>query len=271
MNSFYIVATPIGNIKEISERAIDVFKKTEIFFCEDTRVTKKLLELLNIDYSNKKFVINNLITENDLDINENVFKNKICCLVSDAGYPLISDPGYNLVSKLMKLNIKIEVVNGPSAFVHALIASGLPINKFYFAGFLSSKKSEKISELHELKKIKTTIILYEGSNKILSTLDDIEQVLNDPEISVCKELTKINEKIYSGRVSEIKSQIDTRGEFVIVINNNNSLIKLTDEDIINESMKLIKKGLDKKTVSKMISYKYDMKSNIIYDLLLKNK
>lgn len=272
MNSFYIVATPIGNIKEISQRAIEAFEKSSVFFCEDTRVTKKLLDLLNINYSNKKFIVNNLQTENNLTLSKELIENNNCCLVSDAGYPLLSDPGFSLLNKLKNVNTKVEVVNGPSALIHALIVSGIQMNNFYFAGFLSGKQSEKKNQLFNLKKINTTLVIYEGVNKVNSTLDIIEEIFPDSNIAVCKELTKLNEKVYFGKAKKIKNDISLKGEFVIVIDNNSSFPELEDDFIINEGIQLLKKGIDKKTASKMISYKYNIKSNKIYDLLLsKNK
>ncbi len=269
MNSFYVVATPIGNLKEISERAKESFEKSAIFFCEDTRVTKKLLEMLKIDYSNKKFIVNNLLTENNLSINKELIENNNCCLVSDAGYPLLSDPGFVLINKLKDYNTKIEVVNGPCAIIHALIVSGIQMNNFYFAGFLSATSSEKRNQLFNLRKINTTLVLYEGVNKIISTLELINEVFPNNNIAVCRELTKLNETIYFGKAKDIKDEINLKGEFVIVIDNNIISDELDESLIINEINKLIKKGIDKKTISKMISYRYDLNSNDIYNLILK--
>lgn len=268
MRSFYIVATPIGNIKEISERAVEAFSNSDIFFCEDTRVTKKLLDLLNIDYSSKKFIVNNLQTENNLLISKDLIENHNCCLVSDAGYPLLSDPGFSLVSKLKKMDIKIEVINGPSALLHALIVSGIQMNNFYFAGFLSAKHSEKKNKLFDLKKIKTTLVIYEGVNKIASTIELISEIFPKNNIAICKELTKMNEKVYFGKAKEIKDKINLKGEFVIVIDNNVEE-KISNDLIENEAIQLLKKGIDKKTASKMVAYKYNLKSNMVYDLILK--
>lgn len=270
MKNFNIVATPIGNLKEITQRAIEAFNESEIFFCEDTRVTKKLLELLNIDYYSKKFITNNLQTENNINLSKEIIENNNCCLVSDAGYPLVSDPGYNLVRRIREFNTNINIINGPSSVIHALIASGIKMNNFYFAGFLSVKETEKTKTLMDLKNINSTIVIFEGVKKLKSTLEVISNIFKENNISVCKELTKMNEKVYHGKAKDLIDSIDYKGEFVIVIDNND--IKnnsIDDECLISEMERLISKGTDKKTASKMVGYKYDLKSNYLYDLLIK--
>lgn len=140
MQKLYVIATPIGNISEVSIRAIDAFKESKIVYCEDTRVIKKLLSLLNIKLDDKKFISLTGFNEKNVIEKIELDKKNITCLVSDAGYPLISDPGFCLINFAIKNNINIEIINGPSALMHALVASGFATNSFYFCGFLDNKR-----------------------------------------------------------------------------------------------------------------------------------
>ena len=267
MNNFFVIATPIGNINEISRRAINALEKSNIIFCEDTRVTKKLLSLLEINYSNKKFIVNNAFSDEQENISLEMIENNICSLVSDAGYPLISDPGYGIVNFLNSNNINYEVVNGPCSIIHALMVCKFPINNFYFYGFLRSKQNQKNNELYEIKKINSTIILFESSHKILNTLNDIKKIFGDIKISVCKELTKKNEKVYHGNISQIIKDININGEFIIVFNNEIKQETINNDLLKNELNNLLKSSIDKKTACKMVAYKYNLKPNALYDLI----
>ncbi len=272
MSSFYVIATPIGNLSEISNRALEAFNNASIIFCEDTRVTKKLLQSLNIDYTNKKFYVVNAYSESEATFDSEQIKSNDCCLVSDAGYPLISDPGFKLIQFLNDNEIKYEVVNGPCAIIHALLISKFPTNSFYFYGFLNASKETKLRELNEIKSINSTIVLYESVHKLINTLDCIKEVFGDIIISVCKELTKLNEKVYHGMISEIKDQIELKGEFVIVFENKKiNKTDIEESNIKFELSKLIKSNIDKKTACKMVGYKYDIKPNKLYDLIKDEK
>ncbi|MGL5591629.1 MAG: 16S rRNA (cytidine(1402)-2'-O)-methyltransferase [Mycoplasmoidaceae bacterium] len=271
MNNFYIIATPIGNINEINSRAKEVITSSRIFLCEDTRVTKKLLNNLSIPIKDKKFIICNEFSESsEIDNILKHLKNEDCVLVSDAGYPMISDPGYIIKKHLNKNNITPIIINGSCSIIHALLLSDYPCNNFYFNGFLSKKKQKKIDELFKLKKINSTIVLFESVHNLLETLDDIKHVFGDIQINVCKELTKKNETKYSGKISEIISQIDLRGEFVIVFQN----LCEDNEDmnsLLFEIDKLEKKGTKTKEACKMVAYKYGVKVNSLYDLYMEKK
>lgn len=267
MNKFYIVATPIGNLSEVSKRAIEVFEKTTTFFCEDTRMTKKLLKSLEINYSEKKFFICNNYNDNmDQSVIQKALKVGHCSLVSDAGYPLISDPGYGVWKVLNILRVTPEVINGPTAICHALILSGLPTNNFYFHGFLSTNNATKQLQIEKISKIETTIIIYEGVHKIIKTLEHLKTFFGDIEVCVVKELTKMNETKYKGIISSVIPQIDLRGEFVILFENKISN-KMTDTQLIEEINKLVKSGTRKKDACKIIAYKYNLKSNDLFKMI----
>lgn len=272
MKHLYVIATPIGNISEISQRAINAFTNTQIVYCEDTRVTKKLFNLLNIDYKNKKFISVTGFNEQDIVDKIPLNSNEISCLVSDAGYPSISDPGYCIVNFAIKNSVKIEIINGPSAFTHALVASGFSTNNFYYLGFLSNKFSKLLEQLMEVKKIKTTIIIYESVHRIIDTLKNIKNVFSSQvKIVVAKELTKMNETIYRGSINEIINTINLHGEFVIVIDNNVELLDNSNENDLNsylvEVKKLISKNNSDKMACKMVAYKYNVKSKDLFNAL----
>lgn len=271
MNNFYIVATPIGNISEISIRAKEVIVSSKIFLCEDTRVTKKLLNNLDIPITDKKFIICNEFSESgQIDKILKYLETDNCVLMSDAGYPMISDPGYVIKKHLNKNNIIPIIINGSCSIMHALLLSDFPCNNFYFNGFLNKKKQKRIEELLRLKKINSTLVLFESVHNLLETLEDIKHVFGDIKINVCKELTKKNETKYSGCISDIISQIDLRGEFVIIFKNENE----NNNDInslIFEIDKLVKKGTKTKEACKMVAYKYNAKVNSLYDTFMEKK
>lgn len=269
MIKFYIIATPIGNLKEINQRAIDAFSNSNIIYCEDTRVTKKLFNLLNISLSKKIFISINGFNEKEIVEKINFNNNEsVSCLVSDAGYPMISDPGYILTNELIKRNVKIEVVNGSCSIIHALVISGFPTNNFYFSGFISNSDEERKTCLLNLKSINSTLIILESVHKIRKTLESIKEIFGENvQIIVAKELTKLNECIYRGSIDHIIENIDYRGEFVIVINNN-STKKINDFNLyLNEVNKLIKKGTQEKVACKMVGYKYDVSSKELFNTL----
>jgi len=224
LNGLYIIATPIGNMLDITIRAIEILRRSEVILCEDTRVTFRLLSFYGI--TPKKLICMNDIKENkSLENYINIIKeNKMVSLVSDAGTPMISDPGFKLVRSIINEGGRVYSVPGPSASIAALVLSGFPTNSFLFCGFLNVKKGKKIKQLTALRNINTSIILYESPFKIISTLKAIREVFSgNLEISVSREITKKFEDTVRGNISEIIEKFeksDTKGEFVIVINNN---------------------------------------------------
>lgn len=215
----YIVATPIGNLKDISLRAIEVLKSVDLIACEDTRHSKILLEHYGITTPTTSFFQHNRITKAEY-LMRLLKEGKSVALISDAGTPGILDPGYNIINLAIKNNIEVVFVSGPTAFVHALVLSGKPAHSFIFEGFLSNKPKARQNRLQELAGLKRTVILYESCHRILATLADIRNTFGDKEIVVCRELTKKFEEIKRGKVSAIIEHFKSskvRGEFVIVI------------------------------------------------------
>jgi 16S rRNA (cytidine1402-2'-O)-methyltransferase len=215
----YIVATPIGNLKDITLRALDVLKNADLIACEDTRHTKILLDNFGIKTPTTSFYQHNRFVKAEYLIRL-LKENKNIALVSDAGMPGILDPGYNLVNLAVKEKIAITVIPGPSAFVNALVLSGKPAHEFYFAGFLPPKKISRQNRLRELSKLKCTFVFYESCHRIAATLEDISAVFGDKEIVVTRELTKKFEEAKRGSAREIQQEFKkqgTRGEFAVVI------------------------------------------------------
>lgn len=215
----YIVATPIGNLKDITLRALEVLKSVDLVACEDTRHTKILLEHYGIKTSTTSFFQHNRITKAQ-HLLKLLQEGKSLALVSDAGTPGILDPGYNIINLAIKNNIPITVIPGPTAFVNALVLSGKPTHQFYFAGFLPNRAQARRNRLKGLAKLDTTIVFYESCHRILATLEDIQAVFGEKEIAVARELTKKFEEVKrssAGKLSEEFRRQKPRGEFIIVI------------------------------------------------------
>lgn len=215
----YIVATPIGNLKDISLRGIEVLKGVDLIACEDTRHTKILLDHYGIRTPTTSYFQHNQITKGTYLLGL-LKQGKTIALVSDAGTPGILDPGYHIINSAIKNNIEITYIPGPAAFVNALVLSGKPSHEFLFAGFLPNRKMARQNRLKELSKLKYTLVFYESCHRILSTLADMVEVLGEKEIVVVRELTKKFEEVKRGKASDILEELikqKPRGEFVVVI------------------------------------------------------
>lgn len=217
--SLYIVSTPIGNLEDISFRAIQVLKNADLIASEDTRITNFLLQ--QYDIKNKTISYYSMVESSKLDyLIEELKTGKSIALVSDAGTPCISDPGNILVSESIKNNIEVFSVPGCSALIHALVLSGFSTKKFYFQGFLPQKKGRQ-TLLKELSRLKMPLIIYESPYRIYRTMKDISEFFGNKEIAVSRELTKKFEQTLRGKVKILlNNNIKSKGEFVIIINNN---------------------------------------------------
>lgn len=215
----YIVATPIGNLKDISLRAIEVLKTVDLIACEDTRHTKILLTRYGISTPTTSYFEHNKITKGEYLIGL-LRQGKDIALVSDAGTPGLLDPGYNIINSALQNNIPLTVIPGPAAFVNALVLSGRPAHKFIFEGFLPPRTLARQNRLKMLAQLKYTLIFYESSHRILSTLKDIQAVFGDREMVLARELTKKFEEVLRGRplaIAEALKKAAPKGEFVVVI------------------------------------------------------
>tara|TARA_Y100000590_G_scaffold70929_3_gene77803 strand:+ start:8381 stop:9073 length:693 start_codon:yes stop_codon:yes gene_type:complete len=214
----YIVATPIGNLEDISFRAIRILKESSLIAAEDTRQTKKLLNHYNISTPTLSYFEHNRFTRIPQIVNH-LNTGKDVAVVTDAGTPGISDPAYKLIRAAIEKNARVEAIPGPSASITALVASGLPTDRFIFEGFLPNKKGRK-GKLERLASIDATIIIYESPKRIQRTLKDILEYIGNRPAVIGRELTKMHEELIRGKVSELLSyfnQNTPRGEFVIMI------------------------------------------------------
>lgn len=226
----FLVGTPIGNLKDITLRALEVIKESDIVAAEDTRQTIKLLNYFNIK---KAMISYHKFNENDksLDIIDEIESGKKIALVTDAGMPGISDPGSVIVKKCIEKNIEFEVIPGATALITGLVYSGLDSSKFVFRGFLPRGNKERREIIEEIKDYRDSIIFYEAPHRLKSTLSFLLQEIGDRKVAICKELTKLYENILRGNISEILEYYEKnnpRGEYVIVMEGK------SDEEIENE-------------------------------------
>lgn len=213
----YLVATPIGNLEDITLRAIRTIKEADIVVAEDTRQTLKILNHLEMQKPMISYHRHSS-EERKIEIIDKIISGKNIALVSDAGTPVISDPGEEIVKLALEKGIQVVPIPGPCALITAIIASGLETKEFTFFGFLPMNKKLRNEKLNELSIAKNTSILYEAPHKIVQTLKDLEKVINTRKIVLARELTKIHEEFISGTANELIDKLENpKGEFVIVI------------------------------------------------------
>ena len=264
----YLIATPIGNLSEFSPRALETIKEMDLIGAEDTRNTGDLLNKFGIKKS-----LFSLREHNEIEASEYLIKQikegKKVAYMSDAGYPGISDPGYLLTKLALENDIAVSVISGPSAFISALVSSGLDTSHFYFHGFLSPKENEAKTELEELKDKKETLIFYESPHRINQTLKVLLEVLGDRKISLHRELTKLNEENIVGNLSELVAidESTLKGEMVLVIEGNKDFKSLSEQEIIDKVNYFISKNMSKKDAIEVVSEIYGVRKNLIKDLI----
>lgn len=265
----YLVATPIGNLDDITLRAIKVLKEVDFIAAEDTRHSLKLLNHLEITKPLISYHRHNEDVKSELLI-EKLNNNKNIALITDAGTPGISDPGEEIVKQCIEKNIKIVPIPGACAFVNALICSGLDTTEFSFIGFLPLNKKNRKEKLDKIKKCTTTSILYEAPHKLITTLKDLSEILENRKIVLAKELTKIHEEFIFGTANELLEKLENpKGEYVILIeksdiseiNNTDFLNNLSLEEHYNY---YLKQGLSKNEIIKKISKDRHVNKNEIY-------
>lgn len=266
----YLVATPIGNLKDISVRAIETLNEVEYIACEDTRNTSFLLKQFNI---NKPLISYHKHNEQECSMKLITLlkEGKSIAVVSDAGYPGISDPGSIIVQHCIENDIPVSIIPGPNAFLPALIGSGLETTHFFFNGFLSSKPSLRKKELEQLKELNVTLIFYESPHRIKETLNDMYDILSDRNACIVREISKLHEEYIYGKLSELITIDDTslKGEMVIIIEKNKNEISYDDNQLLKMLNNLINTGLSLKDAAKQISELTGVKKNYIYQLGLK--
>ena len=271
----YLVATPIGNLGDISQRAIDVFQEADFIAAEDTRVTVKLLNHFNIKKPLVSYYEHNQI-ESGSKILSRIIAGETCALVSDAGTPAISDPGSGLAGLCWENGISVVAIPGPCAAISALILSALPTGRFTFEGFLSTVKKRRFEHLAELKNEKRTMIFYEAPHKLRQTLKDMSSAFGeDRKISISRELTKIHEETIHTTIAgaiEHFSQTSPRGEFVLVINGleeESAPQPLSPQECIPTVFKYIDEGMSLRDAVKKCSFEMGVSKKELYDLAVK--
>ena len=265
----YLIATPIGNLGEFSPRAIEVINQMDLIAAEDTRNTGDLLHKFNIEKPLFSLREHNEV-EASLNLINQIKNGKKVAYMSDAGYPGISDPGYILTKLCLENDIAVSTISGSSAFINALVRSGLDTSHFYFYGFLSAKENEAKEQLEELKSKKETLIFYESPHRIIKTIKLLFEVLGDRKVSLQRELTKINEENILGTLSELISldEATLKGEMVIVIEGaKENDASISDKEIIRLVNSLVDKGLSKKDAIEFVSEVTKVRKNHIKDII----
>jgi 16S rRNA (cytidine1402-2'-O)-methyltransferase len=216
----YLVSTPIGNLEDMTFRAVRTLREADLIACEDTRHTSKLLQHYGIDRPTISYHEHNE-SERSLDLLNRLQNGETIAVVSDAGTPLISDPGYRLVSAATATGITVTAIPGAFALLTALAASGLPTDEFHFAGFLPPKTGQRRKELERLAELNCTVVLYEAPHRIVDALEDIGEVYGDARMVVTRELTKLHEEFLRGTAESILLELNARpsikGEMTIVV------------------------------------------------------
>lgn len=267
--NLYLVATPIGNLEDITLRALKILKEVDLIAAEDTRNTLKLLNhfgiskpLISYHRHNEEIKCDNLITK--LQDGENI------AIVSDAGTPGISDPGEIIVKKAIENNIKIIPIPGACAAINALICSGLDTRQFTFLGFLPLNKKLRKEKLEEIKNKKDTVILYEAPHKLKNTLQDLKNILDNRQVVLARELTKIHEEFIYGTIDEIIEKADNlKGEMIILIEGISMTFSSAENELnslsFDEHFEYYKNlGFDKKEIIKKIAKDRGLNKNKVY-------
>ena len=264
--TLYLIPTPIGNMEDITLRALNTLKDVDVIFCEDTRVTNQLLRHYNIS---KKLISSHNFNEanNKQKLLDYLGQNLKVGLVSDRGTPIISDPGYELAKAAIENGYNVVSLPGPTALIPALTSSGISPMPFYYYGFLNSKESARKKELEKLKNVEATIILYEAPHRIKKTLEDLKNVFGkDRKMSISREISKKYEEIYRGTVWEIIEQDNEyKGELVIVVEGNKEKNTFENLTIIDHVNMYINDGMSVMDAIKEVAKERNMKKSEIYN------
>lgn len=267
----YIVGTPIGNLGDLSPRAIEVLDSVDFIAAEDTRVTLKLLNHFGIKKEMVSYFEHNKRERGEI-ITSRILAGENCAICTDAGMPAISDPGEDLVRMCHELGIKVESVPGPTAFATALALSGMEVGRFTFEGFLSVSKKSRREHLDELVNEKRTMVFYEAPHKLITTLNDMYKYLGDREISLVREITKLHEEVIKTTLGEACSMYNDdnkpRGEYVLIIAGKAEQEEITLDKAIEMAQSLVDGGMSVNSAAKEIAGSTPFKKSDIYKALL---
>ena len=271
-NGLYIVSTPIGNLKDITLRAVEILKKSDFILCEDTRISKNLLNKYEIK---SKLIPNHKFNEkkNTLKVIEYLKSKKIISLISDAGTPTISDPGLILVNECIKNNIKIIPIPGPSAVSTAMSISGFS-DQFFFYGFLPDKKQQIINELKRLSGFSSTLVFFVSPKKINKAIPEIKKNFKDRKIVICREITKLYEEFLRVNINELSEfKSEPKGELTVVISEK-KITQKNSKNLSESDINIINKMIDKLTIKEitdLICQNNKVSKKLVYNYCLKLK
>ena len=272
-NELYIVSTPIGNLKDITIRALSILKNCNLIACEDTRVTKKLLSSYKIKSKNLVSLHEHSSKQKLIFLIDKIKKGESIALVSDAGTPVISDPGIKLIVLAINNGIKVTPIPGPCAVTASLVGSGLASDKFFFIGFLPNKKNQRINTLNKYEKVNSLLIFYESAKRIKETINDMFSIFGNRKCVIARELTKYYETFYRGDLIKFKNiKENLKGEITIIISppeNKKKEISNIDNVEIKKIISFTKKKLSTKDLSELLSIIYKKPKKIFYTKLIK--
>ena len=269
----YLVATPIGNLEDITYRAVRVLRECDAIACEDTRQTRKLLDHYGIEKPTISYHEHNE-AQRSAELAARLMAGETIALVSDAGMPLVSDPGYRLVRAAIENGVSVQPLPGPSASLAALAASGLPTDAFHFGGFLPAKAGQRAKLLESLAAESATLIFYEAPHRVMESLEAIEAALGPRPVAVARELTKIHEEFLRGTAAEIRAQLAARGavkgEITILIGK--AAAPPPDETPLVDAVDaLVHNGVTRMDAIKQVARRRGLSKRQVYDQVLKEK
>lgn len=273
LGTLYLVATPIGNLQDITFRAVETLKTVDLIACEDTRHTRKLLNYFNISNKLVSYHEHNEQSRAE-ELSEILLQGKSIAVVSDAGTPAVCDPSFRIVEKAVEIGAKVVPIPGAVAYVNALIVSGLPTDSTFFGGFLPSKKSERRKRLEEIKSIPATLCFYETPHRIAKSLTDCLEILGNRNAAVGRELTKMHEEIVRGNLKYLAEKFaenPTKGEIVLIIEREKIAISntqiLNNETISKRVSELEAEGFDRKLALKKAAKEFGVGKSEAYKIL----
>lgn len=272
MSKLYVVGTPIGNLSDMSPRALEVLGSVDFIAAEDTRVTMKLLSHFDIHKPLVSYYEHNLREKGEYILGR-IMNGETCAIVTDAGMPCISDPGEDLVKLCAEHGVEVNVVPSPTAAMSALAISGLSTSRFSFEGFLSVTKKQRNAHLDEIKDYRHTLIFYEAPHKLKNTLDDLYEALGNRKISLCRELTKIHEEVIRGTISEMidyYSDKTPKGEYVLVVEgaSEKKVNNVSLEEAADYARKEIEAGKKASEACKEAAKKFGYTKSEIYTIII---
>jgi 16S rRNA (cytidine1402-2'-O)-methyltransferase len=269
----YIVATPIGNLEDISLRALRLLKEVDLIAAEDTRHTRILLSHYDIRTPLTSYHEHNEKTQAPKLVQRLQYGESIA-LVSDAGTPAISDPGYRLLVEAFRAGIQVIPIPGPSAMATVLSASGLPTDRFVFEGFLPPRKQERETKLQALRYESRTIVFYEAPHRLKESLADMRRIFGDREIVIAREVSKVHEEFLRGSIEAVISQLaerEVKGEITIVVHGSTGPAEISEEELTAEIRRLVDEGVGVKQISDVLGERYQRAKREVYQMALRLK